>query len=78
MILDFSPTVAHFGMSARTPSEGTMVPHEDVDVEKKEEEVEPCKPAMPEFPEGGWVAWGVVLGSWLGSESWATACWDRA
>lgn len=37
-----------------------MVPHEDVDVEKKEEEVEPCKPAMPEFPEGGWVAWGVV------------------
>ena len=55
-----------------------MVPHEDVDVEKKEDEVEPSKPAMPEFPEGGWVAWGVVLGSWLGSASWATAYWNRA
>jgi hypothetical protein len=47
-----------------------MVPHEDVDVEKKEEEeAVSSKLATPDFPEGGWMAWGVVLGSWLGSES---------
>jgi hypothetical protein len=55
-------------MSTHTVLEGTTVPQDDTDVEKKADEVAPPKPAMPEFPEGGWMGWGVVLGSWLGSE----------